>query len=78
MLNFDGKKTRLYQEGYAEGFDKGRVEGRGRALVGVAKRMMALDRSIEEIAQITGLKPARIRKLKPLRAGKRKQRSSFE
>ncbi len=62
MLNLtDVKKTRLYQEDDEEGLDKGRDE----TLLVVAKRMIANGRPIKEITQITGLKPERIRKLKP-------------
>ena len=64
----DVRETRVYQEALEEGMEKGvemgREKGREEATVAVAKRLLQLGRPVDEIAEATGLAPAKIRSLK--------------
>ena len=51
----DIRQTRVYQEALEEGREEGREA--------VARKMLKLDRSIAEIAEMTGLTPTQVRKL---------------
>ncbi|MDR1063534.1 MAG: hypothetical protein LBL48_06330 [Azoarcus sp.] len=50
-------------EGRIEGRTEGRTEGRNEALLTVARNLLGLGRSTEEIVQITGLSPKDIQAL---------------
>lgn len=68
----DVRETRVFQEALEEGIEKGLVKGREEAreeareevTLAVAKRLLALGRPVEEIAEATDLPVAKIRTLK--------------
>ncbi len=66
-LLFVDSNQRSYQkglaEGRAEGIAEGRAEGRAEWLVEVAKKLLSMGTSIEDISQATGLKADEIEKL---------------
>jgi predicted transposase/invertase (TIGR01784 family) len=54
------RETRLFQEGVEEGLEKGEEK----AKIAIARRMMANQWPLEEIADTTGLTLAQVEKLK--------------
>ena len=56
----DVRKTRVFQEALEEG----REEGREEAVLAVASQLLRLGRPINEVAEATGLSPAKLRSLK--------------
>ncbi|MEH2217877.1 MAG: Rpn family recombination-promoting nuclease/putative transposase [Nostoc sp.] len=49
------KQTRFYQDVFAEGEQKGKLEGRQEGKLETIPRLLALGLSIEQIAQVLGL-----------------------
>lgn len=69
---WDLSQTRVYQEAMEEGREEAREEAREKtreAVEQVALRLLKLGRPINEIAEATGLTPAKIRALKKKLAG---------
>src|SRR5262249_30504863 len=65
MLQVDDlRQTRVYQEGVEEGRTEGRTEGRAEERAEIAQKLLELKHPIAEIAKVTGLTQAQIRKLK--------------
>ena len=66
----DARQTRVFQEGREEELEVGREEGLEIATEAIALRLLDLGRPIAEIAKVTQLPPAKIRKLKKDREGR--------
>jgi predicted transposase/invertase (TIGR01784 family) len=56
----DVRETRVFQEALEEGMEKGREE----AMEAIVSRLFERNQTVTEIAELTGLTPAQIRKLK--------------
>ena len=59
----DIRQTRVFQEALEEGLEKGREQGREKGIETVALTMLKKNRAIAEIAEMTGLTPAEVRKI---------------
>lgn len=59
----DFRQTRVYQEALEEGIEKGIEKGRAQTIDEIVQRMLDLGRPVAEVAQLTGLTAARVRKL---------------
>ena len=66
----DFRQTRVYQQAHEEGREEGREKGREEAVEAMAQRLFELGHPIAEIAKVTKLSLAKIRKLKKEREQK--------
>ena len=60
---WEAMKTDLKREGHAEGLAEGRVEGKNEEKFAIAKRMLTLGKSLQDIMLITDLPLTQIHKL---------------
>ena len=67
----DVRQTRVFQEALEEGIQKGMEKGREEERGAIAAGLLEIGRPIDEIAKVTGLAVAQIRKLKKKHGSKK-------